>query len=180
MLNDNPPVSIIDGNVIKQGYNSELDELRNLSNNAKEWLVNFQNQEREKTGISSLKVNFNKVFGYYIEITNTHKEKVPDDYIRKQTLVNSERYITEELKNYETKILTAAEKIYQIELDLFNELRNLLILKCKSLSEKYKIDSCGYEGEGGDILVSKRYEYIGCLEDLLKRPVLNNKYIDRI
>jgi len=127
MLNDNPPVSIIDGNVIKQGYNSELDELRNLSNNAKEWLVNFQNQEREKTGISSLKVNFNKVFGYYIEITNTHKEKVPDDYIRKQTLVNSERYITEELKNYETKILTAAEKIYQIELDLFNELRNNII-----------------------------------------------------
>lgn len=127
MLAENPPAAIIDGNVIKQGYSQELDELRDLSNNAKEWLVNFQNQERERTGISSLKVNYNKVFGYYIEITNTHKEKVPDNYIRKQTLVNSERYITDELKNYETKILTASEKIYQIELDLFNELKDKII-----------------------------------------------------
>jgi DNA mismatch repair protein MutS len=123
MLTDSPSATIIDGNVIRPGYFKELDDLRNLSENAKDWLVDYQNKERERTGISSLKVNYNKVFGYYIEITNTHKDKVPSDYIRKQTLVNSERYITEELKDYETKILTSSERIYQIELELFNKLR---------------------------------------------------------
>jgi len=123
MLTDSPPATILDGNVIRPGYFKELDDLRNLSENAKDWLVDYQNKERERTGISSLKVNYNKVFGYYIEITNTHKDKVPSDYIRKQTLVNSERYITEELKDYETKILTSSERIYQIELELFNKLR---------------------------------------------------------
>jgi DNA mismatch repair protein MutS len=123
MLTDSPSATIIDGNVIRPGYFKELDDLRNLSENAKDWLVDYQNKERERTGISSLKVHYNKVFGYYIEITNTHKDKVPSDYIRKQTLVNSERYITEELKDYETKILTSSERIYQIELELFNKLR---------------------------------------------------------
>jgi len=122
-LVDNPPLSVADGGVMKAGYSPELDELRDISLNGKDWIANLQKSEREKTGISSLKVNYNKVFGYYIDISNTHKDKVPADYIRKQTLVNSERFITPELKTYEDKILHAEEKIYELESELFNELR---------------------------------------------------------
>ena len=122
-LVDDPPASIGDGGLIRSGYNDDLDELRNLSQNAKDWVENMQKSEAKRTGIDSLKVGFNKVFGYYLEVTNTHKEKVPENYIRKQTLVNSERYITPELKEYEEKILTAQEKIEHLEQELFNELR---------------------------------------------------------
>ncbi len=123
MLVDDPPLNIADGGVIKQGFNAELDELRNLSTSGKEYLAQLQARERERTQIPSLKVAYNKVFGYYIEISNAHKNKVPDDYIRKQTLVNAERYITPELKAYEEKILNAEERIYQLESEFFNELR---------------------------------------------------------
>lgn len=123
MLVDDPPLNIADGGVIKPGFNTELDELRNLSTSGKEYLAQLQARERERTQIPSLKVAYNKVFGYYIEISNTHKNKVPEDYIRKQTLVNAERYITPELKSYEEKILNAEEKIYQLESEFFNELR---------------------------------------------------------
>lgn len=123
MLVDDPPLNIADGGVIKQGFNAELDELRNLSTSGKEYLAQLQARERERTQIPSLKVAYNKVFGYYIEISNAHKNKVPDDYIRKQTLVNAERYITPELKSYEEKILNAEERIYQLETEFFNELR---------------------------------------------------------
>lgn len=122
-LVDSPPLSVADGGVIKGGFSPELDELRDLSIHGKDWIANLQKTERERTGISSLKVNYNKVFGYYIEISNTHKDKVPQNYIRKQTLVNSERYITPELKTYEDKILNAEEKIYELESQLFNEVR---------------------------------------------------------
>ena len=118
-----PPVSIVDGGVINAGYSAELDDLRDISVNGKNWIANLQKSERERTGISSLKVNFNKVFGYYIEISNANKDKIPDDYIRKQTLVNNERYITPELKEYEDKILHAQERIYDLESQLFNEVR---------------------------------------------------------
>ncbi len=120
---DSPPATIADGGVIKQNYCIELDELRDVAINSKDWIANLQKTERERTSIPSLKVNFNKVFGYYIEISNAHKEKVPSDYVRKQTLVNSERYITPELKTYEDKILHAEEKIYELESQLFNDLR---------------------------------------------------------
>ena len=120
---DSPPLSIIDGGVIKSGFSIELDELRDIFVHGKDWIATLQKSERERTGISSLKVSYNKVFGYYIEISNAHKEKIPDNYIRKQTLVNSERYITPELKNYEDKILNAEEKIYDLESQLFNEIR---------------------------------------------------------
>ncbi|MCX8056778.1 MAG: DNA mismatch repair protein MutS [Ignavibacteria bacterium] len=123
MLVDDPPLNIADGGVIKQGYSAELDELRNLSTSGKEYLAQLQARERERTQIPSLKVAYNKVFGYYIEISNAHKNKVPQDYIRKQTLVNAERYITPELKAYEEKILNAEERIYQLESEFFNELR---------------------------------------------------------
>ena len=124
MLNQDAPVSIAKGNAIAKGVNAELDELRAIAFSGKEFLEAIETRESEKTGISSLKISFNNVFGYYIEVRNTHKDKVPSDWIRKQTLVNAERYITEELKEYETKILGAEEKIHQIESKLFDKLIN--------------------------------------------------------
>ncbi len=122
-LADDPPASINDGGLIREGYDESLDELRTLARSGKDWVARMQKQEMEQTGIPSLKVGFNRVFGYYLEVTNTHKAKVPDRYIRKQTLVNSERYITPELKEYEERILSAEEKIGSLEAQLFNELR---------------------------------------------------------
>lgn len=121
-LNQEAPVAIAKGNAIATGVHAELDELRNIAFSGKEYLEGIEKRESELTGISSLKISFNNVFGYYIEVRNTHKDKVPTEWIRKQTLVNAERYITEELKEYETKILGAEEKIHQIESQLFEQL----------------------------------------------------------
>jgi DNA mismatch repair protein MutS len=117
-----PAIAIGKGDVIKAGVSKELDELRNISNNGKQYLQELQDREAEKTGITSLKIAFNNVFGYYIEVRNTHKDKVPSEWIRRQTLVNAERYITEELKEYEEKILGAEAKILAIEQRLYQEL----------------------------------------------------------
>ena len=122
VLNQDAPVAVAKGNVIAKGINADLDELRTISTSGKEFLEGIEKRESERTGISSLKISFNNVFGYYIEVRNTHKDKVPDEWIRKQTLVNAERYITEELKEYETKILGAEEKIHKIEGELFEQL----------------------------------------------------------
>ena len=130
-LNDDAPVNIKKGNVIKEKYNSELDNLRNLSESGKNYLDEILEREKQLTGISSLKISFNNVFGYYIEVRNIHKDKVPNDWIRKQTLVNAERYITSELKDYESKILGAEEKIVLLEAKLFNELINELVKDIK-------------------------------------------------
>ncbi len=121
-LNQEAPVAIAKGNAIAVGVNTELDELRAISTSGKEFLEGIERRESERTGISSLKISFNNVFGYYIEVRNTHKDKVPEEWIRKQTLVNAERYITEELKEYETKIFGAEEKIHKIESELFEQL----------------------------------------------------------
>ena len=121
-LHPDAPVAISKGNAIAFGVNADLDELRKISFSGKEFLEGIEKRESEATGISSLKISFNNVFGYYIEVRNTHKDKVPADWIRKQTLVSAERYITEELKEYETKILGAEEKIQQIENQLFEQL----------------------------------------------------------
>jgi len=121
-LNPDAPVAISKGNAIAVGVHAELDELRTIAFSGKEFLEGIEKRESEATGISSLKISFNNVFGYYIEVRNTHKDKVPAEWIRKQTLVNAERYITEELKEYETKILGAEEKIHQIEGQLFEQL----------------------------------------------------------
>ena len=121
-INEDAPTQVQRGGVIAQGVNAELDELRNIQYSGKDYLNQVQQRESERTGISSLKVHFNNVFGYYIEVRNTHKDKVPADWIRKQTLVSAERYITEELKEYESKILGAEEKILELETRLFNEL----------------------------------------------------------
>ncbi|MEM9143848.1 MAG: DNA mismatch repair protein MutS, partial [Bacteroidota bacterium] len=122
MLNEEAPVNILKGNTIAQGYSQELDELRELAYSGKEYLDQMLARETERTGISSLKIASNNVFGYYIEVRNTHRDKVPEEWIRKQTLVSAERYITEELKEYEAKILGAEERILQLEQQLFSQL----------------------------------------------------------
>ncbi len=119
---DSPPNTIKDGGIIKKGYNSEVDELREISQKGKSILSELESREKEKTGVNSLKVGFNKVFGYYIEITKANLHMVPENYIRKQTLANAERFITEELKEYENKILGAEERLKSIEYHLFKEL----------------------------------------------------------
>jgi DNA mismatch repair protein MutS len=121
-LHPDAPIALNKGNVIADGISKELDELRGLAFNGKDFLQRIQERESERTGIPSLKISFNNVFGYYLEVRNTHKDKVPADWIRKQTLTQAERYITEELKEYEQKILGAEEKISSIEMKLFNEL----------------------------------------------------------
>ncbi len=123
---ESPPQTIKDGNIIKGGVNTELDELGALSKNAKLWIVEFENRERKRTDIQSLKVRFNSVFGYYIEVTRTNLPKVPEDYIRKQTLTNAERFITPELKEYEAKVLQADERGRLLEYEIFKELRDRL------------------------------------------------------
>lgn len=119
---ENPPVLVNKGGCIKEGVNAELDELRNIANKGKDYLLQIQQKESEATGIPSLKIAFNNVFGYYLEVTNTHKNKVPDRWMRKQTLANAERYITPELKEYEEKIVGAEDKIQVLESRLFEEL----------------------------------------------------------
>ena len=121
-LHNDPPVLLGKGKVIADGFDTELDELRAISSSGKGFLDAMQQREIERTGIPSLKISYNNVFGYYLEVTNTHKDKVPEEWIRKQTLVNAERYITSELKEYESKILGAEEKIYAIESRLYQEL----------------------------------------------------------
>ncbi|MDP4270036.1 MAG: DNA mismatch repair protein MutS [Bacteroidota bacterium] len=121
-VNNDPPAQINRGGAIRHGVNTELDELRDISHSGKNYLLMVQQRESERTGIPSLKISFNNVFGYYIEVRNTHKDKIPEDWIRKQTLVNAERYITQELKDYEEKILGAEEKILSLETRIFNDL----------------------------------------------------------
>lgn len=125
-ITENPPVAASKGNVMATGVSAELDELRGIVTNGKAYLLKIQQHETAITGISSLKIGFNNVFGYYLEVTNTHKDKVPGTWIRKQTLTNAERYITPELKEYEEKIVGAEDKILQIELQLFEQLLNEL------------------------------------------------------
>jgi len=127
MINEDAPVQVKMGNVICEGVDEELDELRILLNTGKEWIESFQNSLREELDIPKLKVGFNKVFGYYIEVTKVHQDKVPETFIRKQTLVNSERFITEELKEYEDKVLNAEEKIFTIESQLFADVCHFLL-----------------------------------------------------
>lgn len=136
---ENPAASLNEGGIIKNGYSPELDELREIAFHGKDFLANLQQSEREKTQIPSLKVNFNKVFGYYIEISNAHKNKVPENYIRKQTLVNSERYITPELKEFEEKILNAEERINALEYQLFNEVRIFISQKTEAIQKNAKL-----------------------------------------
>jgi DNA mismatch repair protein MutS len=123
-IDDDAPVLLQKGAVIKRGISADLDDLKNISENGKDYLLNMQQRESIATGIPSLKISYNNIFGYYIEVTNVHKTKVPETWIRKQTMVNAERYITEELKEYEEKILTAEEKIARIEAEIYKDVVN--------------------------------------------------------
>ena len=138
-LNEELPVSINKGNVIKEGVSEELDRLRNLLYSGKSYLDEMCQRESERTEISSLKIDFNNVFGYYIEVRNTHKDKVPENWIRKQTLVNAERYITEELKEYESQILGAEEKIAQLEHLLYKKIEEQVLVHIDTIQNNSKI-----------------------------------------
>ena len=156
---EEPSFSIREGGFIKDGYNQELDEYRNIAKNSKRLLQQMEEDEKNKTGIKSLKIGYNKVFGYYIEVRHSSTEMVPENYIRKQTLANAERYITPELKEFETKILGAQEKIVQLEYNLFTELRDILKTKISS------IQNTAHEIAILDVLVSlaqagDEYNYI--------------------
>lgn len=156
---EDPSFSIREGGFIKDGYNQELDEYRNIAKNSKRLLQQMEEDEKNKTGIKSLKIGYNKVFGYYIEVRHSSTEMVPENYIRKQTLANAERYITPELKEFETKILGAQEKIVQLEYTLFTELRDILKTKISS------IQNTAHEIAILDVLVSlaqagDEYNYI--------------------
>ncbi len=128
-IHDDPPISFKDGGIIKEGYNEELDNLISLSRNGKNWITEFAASEQERTGISSLKVGFNRIYGYYIEVSKANVHLVPSDYIRKQTLVNAERYVTEALKSMEETLVNAEEKRISLELELFEDIRQKLILQ---------------------------------------------------
>lgn len=156
---EDPIFSIREGGFIKDGYNQELDEYRNIAKNSKRLLQQMEEDEKNKTGIKSLKIGYNKVFGYYIEVRHSSTEMVPENYIRKQTLANAERYITPELKEFETKILGAQEKIVQLEYNLFTELRDILKTQISS------IQNTAHEIAILDVLVSlaqagDEYNYI--------------------
>ena len=125
-INDDPPISVRDGNIIKTGYNEEVDRLRNASTDGKKWLADLEGKEREKTGIKNLRIKYNKVFGYYLEVTNSFKDQVPDYYVRKQTLTNAERYITPELKELEDTILGSQDRLVELEYDLFRQIRDTI------------------------------------------------------
>jgi len=156
-LEENAPVQISKGNAIKSGINHELDDLRDISNSGKEHLDHIVKREIERTQISSLKISFNNVFGYYIEVRNTHRDKVPEDWVRKQTLVSAERYITEELKEYESKILGAQEKIAAIELRIYQELLESIIPYIQKIQKSAKIIA-----------------QLDCLGSFAKTAILNN------
>ena len=167
-LNPDAPALLAKGNVIAEGVDAELDELRGLSRSGKEYLQGVQRREMEATGISSLKVGYNNVFGYYLEVTNTHKDKVPQEWIRKQTLANAERYITEELKEYEQKILGAEERIGAIEQRLYAELVRAVAAQVEPIQQ--------------DATLVARLDCLVCFADIaLKynyiRPVIDDSYV---
>ena len=134
-LVDEPPAHLRDGGIIRDGWSAELDELRSASRGGKDWIAKLQEDERKRTGIDSLKVKFNNVFGYFIEITNTHSNKVPDDYTRKQTMANAERYITPALKEMENKVLGAEERSKKLEIELFASLREQVVTHLARLQQ---------------------------------------------
>jgi DNA mismatch repair protein MutS len=168
-LVDEPPLSSQEGGIIRSGYDAGLDELHNIARGGKEWIARFQATEVARTGIGSLKVGFNKVFGYYIEITHTHANRIPSDYQRKQTLKNAERYITPELKAYEEKVLTAEEKIFRREYELFVALRDRVAEQTRRLLQTAEVMAHLDVLAGlAELAASRQY----CRPQLCDEPVL--------
>lgn len=137
-IEEEPPISIKEGGIIKTGYNETVDKYRNAKTEGKQWLAQMEQREREKTGIKNLRIKFNKVFGYYLEVTNSYKELVPEDWTRKQTMANAERYITPELKELEDMILGAEEKLFSLEYDLFAMIRDQIGAEVKRIQQTAK------------------------------------------
>lgn len=164
-IKNEPPTTITEGGIIKDGYDSKLDELRSLVSSGKDWISALQKEEREKTGINTLKVGFNKVFGYYLEVTNSHTDKVPERYERKQTLSNSERYIIPELKEKESEVLGAEEKINDLEYKLFVEIRDEIAAEVERINKTAAVIA------KIDVLLS--FSYLA-IENNYNRPKINN------
>lgn len=162
---DEPPVRLSDGKIFRDGYCRELDELREISRDSKAWLVRYQTELKETTGIKTLKVSFNKMFGYYIEVSRGQADKMPESFQRRQTLVNAERFITPELKDYENKVLHAEERISSIETELFNALK-LEIAKCGDLVQRTAHALARLDALQGLATAARKYDYV--------RPIIND------
>jgi DNA mismatch repair protein MutS len=160
-------VTLTEGGMIREGYDAELDELRSLSRDAKSWIANYQASEAKRTGIPKLKVGYNKVFGYYLEVTNAHKDKVPDDYKRKQTLTNAERYVTPALREYEEKVLRADDRAQDLERKIFQDLRDQVAERIPALQATAAVLSeLDVYASLGDVAQSNDYVRPELLDDL--------------
>ena len=165
-IREDPPIVMKEGNIINDGYNEEVDKLRRAKSDGKDWLAKLENDEREKTGIKNLKIKYNKVFGYYLEVTNSYKEMVPEYYTRKQTLANAERYITPELKELEDMILGAEDKLYALEYELYSEVRDLIASQIERIQKTAKAVAA-LDAFASLALVAERNNYV--------RPKINEK-----
>ena len=169
-IDDDCPVNMLNGGYIKDGYSKKLDHIRKLSNNSKQWLIDLQNKEQKKNDIPSLKIKYNKVFGYYIEVTKDNIDKVPNYFIRKQTLVNAERYFTEELKGFEDEILSSNEKLLSLERSIFEDLTCYIMENSKSILNNANVLSKIDVGLGlSDIAIKNNY----CLPNIHKKQEIN-------
>ena len=165
-IREDPPIAMKEGNIINDGYNEEVDKLRRAKSDGKDWLAKLENDEREKTGIKNLKIKYNKVFGYYLEVTNSYKEMVPEYYTRKQTLANAERYITPELKELEDMILGAEDNLYALEYELYSEVRDLIASQIERIQKTAKAVAA-LDAFASLALVAERNNYV--------RPKINEK-----
>ncbi len=167
-IQDEPPLAMKEGNIIRDGYNEEVDKLRRTKSEGKDWLARLENDEREKTGIKNLRIKYNKVFGYYLEVTNSYKDLVPEYYTRKQTLANAERYITPELKELEDMILGAEDKLYALEYDLYCEVRDTIAAEVVRIQQTAKAVAA-LDVFASLALVAERNNYV--------RPKINERGI---
>lgn len=167
-IQDEPPLAMKEGNIIRDGYNEEVDKLRRAKSDGKDWLAKLENDEREKTGIKNLRIKYNKVFGYYLEVTNSYKDLVPEYYTRKQTLANAERYITPELKELEDMILGAEDKLYALEYDLYCEVRDTIAAEVVRIQQTAKAVAA-LDVFASLALVAERNNYV--------RPKINERGI---
>ena len=163
---DEPPIAMKEGGIIRDGYNEEVDKLRRAKSDGKDWLAKLENDEREKTGIKNLRIKYNKVFGYYLEVTNSYKEMVPDYYTRKQTLANAERYITPELKELEDMILGAEDKLYALEYEIYSQVRDTIAAEVERIQKTAKAVAA-LDAFASLALVAERNNYT--------RPKINEK-----
>ena len=170
-IDPEPPLTIKEGGIIKAGYNEEVDRLRLAKTEGKTWLANLEAEERERTGIKNLKIKFNRVFGYYLEVTNSYKELVPDEWIRKQTLANAERYTTPELKKMEEDILGAEDKLFSLEYDLFTEIRDKIAAEVLRIQQTAKAVAKA-DAYSSMAVVAERNRYV--------RPVINENGVINI